>query len=358
MSAQTTIPVGKALLGRVISSTGEPLDNQGPLTETQRIPVATYVAAGVAQEPTQRLFETGIKPIDLLAPIPQGGLVSVVGGNGVGQMVVAEEIMHHVAVRKNGYVVCLAMDEGGYEFSPLMDTIKEAGLQERASMVFEPQTDSQEVFQRTVQAGLTIASYFRDLGHEVLLVVDLNQSLQNDPANLRELKRIAWQKAITTIIFRDEEESLQTVAHTPLVHLDARIILNRDLAKQGLWPAIDRLASTSRLFESSVIGERHKQVAQQVRQLLGHYQELRDIQQISEEERQAVKRAQRVQQFFTQPFFVAETFTEIPGEYLTVAETVDSFSALLAGRYDDLPEQAFHFVGTLEQAVAKAQRLK
>jgi len=353
MNAQTTLPVGKTLLGRVINSLGEPVDNKGPLTGAQRVAFEEYMVPDGAPEPAPRVRETGIKVVDLLSPLPLGGLVELVGGNGVGKLVVAEEIMYDVATRRNGYVVCLAMEEGSYELSPLTDTIKEASLQDRTVMVFEPQNDSREVFQRTVRTGLTIASHFRDLGHEVLLLGYLNQSLQNDLANLRELERIVRQRAITTLIFRDEEEPLHTVAQTPLAHLDARIIMSRELARQRLWPAIDRLTSTSRLFETGALSEQHKQVAQQVRQLLQRAQALQDARQLSAEEQQVVRRARRIQQFFTQPFFVAEPFTELPGEYLTISETVDSFAALLAGRYDNLPEQAFYFIGTLDQAIAK-----
>lgn len=358
MSTQATIPVGKSLLGRVINSLGDPVDNKGPLTGAQRVAFETYAVADVAREPAPRLFETGIKAVDLLAPIPQGGLVSIVGGNGVGLLVVAEEIIHQVATRQNGYIVCLAAEENGYEFSPLTDTLKEAGLQGRAVMVFEPQTRTREIFQRTLRTGVAIAGSFRELGHDVMLVVDLDQPRQSDPANLHELKQIARQRGITTLLFQDEEEPLQTVAHTPLAHLDARIIMSRDLAKQSLWPAIDRITSTSRLFETNALSEQHKQGAIQVRQLLQRYQELQGAQQLSEEEQQIVRRAQRVQQFFTQPFFVAEIYTEIPGECLPIAETVESFAALLADRYDDLPEQAFYFVGTLDQAAAKSKTLQ
>lgn len=357
MNTQTTIPIGKALLGRVINSLGGPIDNKGPLTGAQRVAFDAYASSpDAAQEPALQAFETGIKVIDLLAPLPRGGLVSLVGGNGVGKLVVAEEMMHHVATRRNGYLVCLAMEEGGYEFSPLTDAIKEAGLQKSATMVFEPQTSAPDVFHRTVRAGLTIASHFRDLGHEVLLLLGyLDKTLQNDPASMAELKQITRQRGITTLIFHDEEEPQRTVAHTPLAQLDARIIMSRELAKQGLWPAIDRLASSSGLLETNAISERHKQVAQQVRQLLQRAQALQGEQQLSTEEQQIVKRARRIQQFFTQPFFVAEPFTELPGEYLTISETVDSFAALLTGRYDDLPEQAFSFVGALDQAIAKSK---
>lgn len=359
MNAQTTIPVGKSLLGRVINSLGEPIDNKGPLTGAQRVAFDAYtISPDAAQEPAPQLFETGIKVVDLLVPIPRGGLVSLVGGSGVGKLVVAEEMMHHVATRHNGYLVCLATEEGGYEFSPLTDAIKEASLQDSTTMVFEPQTSAPDVFQRTVRAGLTIASHFRDLGHEVLLLLGyLDQAHQNDPASMAELKQIARQRGITTLVFHDEEEPQRTVAHTPLAHLDARIIMSRDMAKQSLWPAVDRLASSSALFETGAVSEQHKQVAQQVRQLLQRVQALQDAQQLSAEEQQIAQRARRVQQFFTQPFFVAEPFTELPGEYLTVTETVDSFAALLAGRYDNLPEHAFNFVGTLDQAVAKSKIL-
>lgn len=357
MNAQITIPVGKALLGRVINSLGEPIDNKGSLTGAQRVAFEAYVSSpDAAKEPPLQVFETGIKPVDLLAPMPLGGLTSLVGGIGVGKIVVAEEIMHHVATRRNGYLVCLAMEEGGYEFSPLTDALREAGLQANATMVFEPQTGSPDVFQRTVRAGLTIASHFRDLGHEVLLLLGyLEKTLQNDPASMAELKQIARRRDITTLIFHDEEEPQNVVAHAPLAHLDARIIMSREMAKQSLWPAIDRLASSSALLETGAVSEQHKQVAQQVRQLLQRAQALQDAQQLSTEEQQTVQRARRVQQFLTQPFFVAEPFTELPGEYLTMSETVESFAALLTGRYDNLPEQAFSFVGTIDQAVAKSK---
>lgn len=357
MHEQNTIPFGSTLSGRVITSYGEPIDAKGPLTGTQPVSLTSTERKG-AQEPVLQLFETGIKVIDLLAPIPRGGLVSLVGGNGIGKMVAAEEIMHNIVVRQHGTIVCVEMEENGYAFSSLTETVKEANLQDRTIHLFEPQTAGRDIAQRIVQAGVTIASHLRSQGSEVLLVINLQQPLPAILDNIAELKRVIQQQAITTIFFHHEDEPQQNVTHTSLANLDARIIMSRDLARKGLWPAINPLASTSRLFETDALSQRHIQVAQQVRQLLQQAQALHGKPQLSAEQQQLVQRAEHIQLFCTQPFTVAEAFSEIPGEYLTIAETVSNFAALLSGSHDTLPDYTFKFIGTLDQAVAKSNSLK
>ncbi|HEU5227504.1 MAG TPA: hypothetical protein VFU49_06795, partial [Ktedonobacteraceae bacterium] len=305
------------------------------------------------QQQAPQMLETGIKVVDLLTPIRRGGVIGLFGATGVGELVLVEELMHIVITHHHGYIVCLGMDENSYELSELMDPIKELGMQNRLAMVFEPLSSSQETCLRLVRAGLTIASEIRARGHEVLMVADYNVSSHSNLMTLDELKRVAQEQQITTLLLRSNEEDTQNDQSGVHNQLDGQIVFSRDLARQNLWPAIDRLLSSSRLLESSAVSSEHAQVAHHVRTLLQRAQKLQGQSPLSSEDQQAVKRAANIQQFFTQPFFIAEPYTEIPAEYVKIADTIKDFKELLEGRYDDLPEQAFHFTGTIEQVLAR-----
>jgi len=351
MSNSITIPVGRQILGRVINSRGEIIDGREPITNVARLPLVSLMA----EQQAPQVLETGIKVVDLLAPIRRGGLIGLFGATRVGELVLVEELMHVVITHYHGYIVCLGMDENSYELSELMDVLKELGMQNRIAMVFESLSNSPETCLRLVRAGLTIASEIRARGHEVLMVADYNLSTHGNLAGMSELKRVAREKEITTLLLGANDEFAQREQSRALEQLDGQIVFNRDLARQNLWPAIDRLLSNSRLLESSAVSSEHSQVARQIRSLLQRAQELQGQQNLSPEDQPVVKRAANIQQFFTQPFFVAEPFTEIPAEYVNIAHTIKDFKELLEGRYDDLPEQAFSFTGTIDQVLARSK---
>jgi F0F1-type ATP synthase beta subunit len=302
----TSFPVGTHIFGRVLNANGEPIDKKGLLIDVQYVSLhspALVIADTTAikgEVLADQIQETGLKVIDLLAPLPRGGVVGIFGNAGTGKLVVTEELMHNLIARHNGYIVCLSMDESSYEVGELMDLIRQGEFEDRAVMIFEQSTDSLEVRQKMILAGLTIAEHFQKQGYKALLVLDKNMT------------------------------------------------------------AIDRISSKSRLLNSEAAGYEHVQVAEQIREILLRYAELEtlELQDLSDANKQVLRRAQRIQKFFTQPFFVAEAYTDIPGEYVKIAETVSGFKDLLAGRYDDLPEQAFYFVGRIDEAIEKAKTME
>ena len=365
-----TIPVGTSALGRVLNASGEPLDKRGPISgEALRLPVdnAVSMLAKTGQAVTrEQLFETGIKAIDLSGPIPSGGVIGMVSTPGLGKMVVAEEVMHNFITHHNGYVVFVFMGEQTYESSEMRDMVREIEVEDRSVMLFEQMTNDARVRRQLVEAALTVAAHFRDEGHEVMLMVGEGVLAKEKSADLQELKRVVRLKAITTLLFEMPDDSSAAVEWSEAGNLDGVIVFNRDLPKQNLWPAIDRLATGSRLLESGALSEEHRRVAGQVKQLLRRYYELvgkegaaeaEEAGKLSEEDQQVIRRAQKVQQFLTQPFFVAEAYTDIPGEYVRVEDTIRGCKELLEGRYDDVPDKAFWFVGTVEQALEKGKRL-
>lgn len=358
-----TIPVGVPVLGRVLNASGEPLDKRGPISgETLRLPVdyavSMWTKAGQAVT-REQLFETGIKVIDLLGPIPSGGVVGMVSTPGLGKMVVADEIMHTFITRHNGYIVFVYMGEQTYESSEMRDMVREIEAEDRSVMLFEQMTDAEKVRRQLVEAALTVAAHFRDEWHEVMLVVGKGVLAKENSAGLQELKRVAQSKTITTLLFEPPDDSSTAVEWSEAGSLDGLIVFSRELAKQNLWPAIDRLATGSRLLESSALSDEHRRVAGQVKQLLRRYYELegKEAGKFSQEDQQVIRRAQKVQQFLTQPFIVAEAYTDVPGEYVRVEDTIRGCKELLEGRYNDVPDKAFWFVGTVEQGLEKGKRL-
>lgn len=353
-----TFPVGIQLLGRVLNASGEAIDKKGPLTGIERVPL--YRAApGVAEgdkASLNQVLETGIKVIDLLAPIPRGGIAGLFGNAGVGKLVVVEELMHNIITRHNGYVVCLGTGEGTYEAVELMDAIREAELEDKFVLLFEELTESPEVRQRMIQGGLTIAEHFRQQGHEVLLVVDRDKMAQGSLTNTRALRRMLREGGVTAILQGSEDDYWQFRQGDTLDDFDCQIVLTRKMTTRDLWPAVDRLLSSSRLLDSGAVDSEHVQVAREVLEVLRRYAELemKEQQELSDADKELARRAVKIQYFFTQPFFVAEAYTEIPGEYVGVEETVKGFKELLEGRYEDLPDKAFYFVGGVDEAIAKA----
>jgi F-type H+-transporting ATPase subunit beta len=354
MSQKATIPVGIELLGRVLNSSGAPLDGKGAIT-AQQAPVVKLSVPASRQQPesARQMLETGIKVIDLLTPIPCGGAIAFFGSAGVGKDVVAQEVMQHLMAHHNGYAVLVDVSEDSYETARLTEIFKGSGLREKSVFVYEQRPATPQLCRQALQSALTIGTHFREQGHEVLLIAEDYVAKQ---AGSGELQSSARTQGITALLLGPVEENIQQEANIALNDLDGRLVFSRDLARQNLWPAIDRLLSTSRLLESDAIAAEHKQVAEQVQQVLRRAQALQGSQKLSPADEQAVKRAARIQQFLTQPFFIAEAYTEVPGEYVALADTIAGCKALLEGHYDNLPEQAFTFVGTIDQAIAKASK--
>jgi F-type H+-transporting ATPase subunit beta len=354
------IPVGTGVLGRVINAQGEPIDNKGAIDQAQYVPIYTPSgASGAKGASALQLLETGIKVIDLMAPLARGGVSSLVAGIGIGKLVVTEEIIHNLISRHKGYAVFVGMDETTYGTSALRDMIREVEAEEQIVMVFEQTTQEVAVRSQLVRAGITIATQFHDEGHEVLMVIGDHILAPDNLSDLHDLQHIAQTNEITTIVFGMVNDSDVPVETELLSELDGQIKFSKALAREQIWPAIDPVTSHSRLLDTDAVSDEHRQVAEQVRQLLQRYYALRSTDNassaLSEADRQVIKRGERIRLFFMQPFFVAEAWSDMPGEYLTVEETVRSFKSLLEGRYDDLPMEAFYFAGTLDQVVAKAK---
>ncbi len=341
---------GKQFLGRVINSQGEPLDGKGPLLDA---PLHHANITKSRERSSDGMLETGIKPVDLLAPLAYGGIISLFGSPGLGKLALVEEIMHNIVTHYEGYVVCVGMDEGNYEASELMEVIEELQMQDKLVLLFEQSTSDMAL----VYAALEIARQWREQKHEVLLIADKQTATQCNLMEQPELKQIAYEHGITTLLLRPgDEETIQDEEQITLHTLDGRIVFSHELAKQELWPTIDRQLSRSRLLTEMVASQEHIEIAQQVRQLLQQGQALRDVQNPSNKDHQILKRALIVQKFLTHPFFIAEQFTDKPGEFVPLAQTLHDFKALLSGHYDDTPANAFSFVGTLEEALVLANR--
>ncbi len=387
MNQDSMISDVKHLLGRVINSRGEPIDGHGTISGATRLPLHNELATQETKDVASpvSMIEMGIKVIDLLAPVPRGGIIAMYSMPGLGKLVVQQEMIHNLTTHYDGYIVGIGMDESSYNASELVAPLEDFSDKNRMVLVFEQMSDSQEIIQRLIRVGLTIATELRQQGHEVMFIVDKNVVAKIDSSTLGALKRVIQEQGLITLLLTPEEvgtypsSQRRSPAATAsqsgwtkgggvqrdeendvLNILDAQIFFSRELAKQNIWPAVDRLKSTSRLLESSRGDglprpiEEHRQVARQVRELLQRYA---TSQATSAEDQQMVKRAQRVQLFLTQPFFVAEAFTDIPGEFVPLAETLKGCKELLEGRYDDVPVEAFRFAGTIEQALAKAKVL-
>ena len=339
MSSQMQIPTGKVLLNRMINSQGQPVDGKETLAGAQ---YTTYAQVSASPQWTPMLLETGIKPVDLLAPLPYGGVVSLSGGYGVGKMVLMEEIAYNLATRHNTYLIAVTMHETSFESSYMSEAIIETKQQARSVVIFEKQTEDANIHRQMVQTALTIAEQFRQTGNDVLLVFDEPIAHVLPAAEAKEIHQFAHAHNITTLLIHGVQDTTQEV--------DGQIVLNQELAQRHRYPAVDRQRSQSTLLLNTVTSEEHQQIARQVRELL---QQSSIPAAHTGTEQQRVKRAHYLDNFLTQPFFVTEEFTGQPGEYLTVAETLQGCRGILAGTYDNLSEDAFLFIGTIDQAVAK-----
>jgi F-type H+/Na+-transporting ATPase subunit beta len=356
------ISVSTHLLGRVVDSRGEPIDGKGPVADAMLLPLSGLSTEAGKQFTANQVFETGIKVLDLLAPTARGGISGLFADPGVGKLVTVEEIMHSIVARsKQSVMICLGMGENVYETSELMDAVREGGIESNVVMVFEQVADSPEIPGRVLQAGLTIAGHFREKGYEVLLVADKYMTEKGVLAEVDSFKPLAEEGAIATILQGSIDDYRRYEKDGLLHKVNAHAVYNRDLFKRQIYPAVDPLQSGSRLLDEGLVTPEHERVAHQVRQLLRRYDELRDVVEVkgdaglSAEDQRVFRRGQRIEQYLTQPYVVAEPFTDIPGEYVRLEDTIRSFQALLDGAYDDVPEKAFWMVGDIDQAIAKGK---
>ena len=385
------VPVGENVLGRLFNVIGDPIDGKGPVpNDTPRLPLHRDPPEHEEQVTSDQLLETGIKVMDLICPFARGGKLGLFGGAGVGKTVILKELINNVASGHGGYSVFAGVGERTREGNDLMLEMIEAGVIDKTAMVFGQMNEPPGARQRVALTGLTMAENFRDEhGQDVLLFIDnifrfilagaevsallgrmpsavgYQPTLATEMGGLQERITTTQTGSITSVqaIYVPADDYTDPGVVTAFSHLDGRIVLDRALADQVLYPAVDPLASSSRILDPRIVGDEHYDVTQQVQQILQRYRDLREIiailgiDELSDEDRIVVARARRIQLFLTQPFTVGEVFTGIPGEYVNIEDTVRGFKELVEGVHDDLPEQAFYMVGPIEQAVEKAKTL-
>ncbi len=344
------IPVGNAILGRVLNAAGEPIDHKGDLEHITRVPLYTPDAPlhTKADSTSTLMLETGIKVIDLMAPAFHGSTIGMIAGVGLGRIVVAEEIMNTLITRHQAIPIIAGMSETAYDASNLREMVRDIEAEDRVVMLFEQVTDLSSIHRQLLRTAMTIVAHFRGEGHTPLLIIDSYLATEE---NMADLQRFAIATGITSIVFVPMNDSGQPANNDLLNTLDVQWWFSSVRARQSLWPAIDPLASNSRLFENGSVSMEHRQVAEQVRDVLRRYYELQRItgsNTRSEEDQRLLARGERINLFLTQPFVVAEAYTDLPGVYLTIEETIKSFRDLLDGRYDTVPVQAFNFIGSIE----------
>jgi F-type H+-transporting ATPase subunit beta len=384
-------PVGEAVLGRVFNVLGDTIDNRGEVETDERMPIHRPAPKFEEQESTTELFETGIKVIDLLAPYTRGGKVGLFGGAGVGKTVLIQELINNIATEHGGYSVFSGVGERTREGNDLWLEFQEADILDKVAMVFGQMNEPPGARMRVGLTGLTMAEYFRDeAGQDVLLFIDnifrfiqagsevsallgrmpsavgYQPTLAYDVGSLQERITSTKKGSITSVqaVYVPADDLTDPAPATTFAHLDATTVLSRDIVEKGIYPAVDPLDSTSNILDPRIIGEEHYNVAREVQEILQEYKDLQDIiailgmDELSEEDKIVVNRARRIERFLSQPFFVAEQFTGTPGQYVELDDTIRGFKGILEGRYDDLPEEAFYMVGTIEDAVEKAKQLE
>jgi F-type H+-transporting ATPase subunit beta len=385
------VPVGRATLGRLFNIMGEPMDELGPVEAKERWPVHRPPPSLEEQKTTTEMLETGLKVIDLITPFTKGGKVGAYGGAGVGKTVIIQELIRNIATEHGGFSVFAGIGERSREGNDLWNEMKASGVLSKTVMVFGQMNEPPAVRLRVGLTGLTMAEYFRDVeGRDVLLFIDniyryILAGMEVSALLGRMPSAVGYQPTLATEVGELEERitstkkgsitSFQAIyvpaddytdpgVATTFGHLDAVIALERSIAEQGLYPAVDPLTSTSRILDPSVVGEEHYNVARGVQRILQRYKDLQDIiailgiEELSEEDKLTVARARRIQRFLSQPMFVTEVFTGRKGKYVPVKETVRGFKEILEGKHDALPEQAFYMVGTIEEAVEAAKGLQ
>ncbi len=385
-----SVPVGKGALGRIMNVIGEPVDNRGKIKCEKRWPIHRPSPAFDTLDPALQIFETGIKVIDLLAPYSKGGKTGLFGGAGVGKTVLIMELIHAVATTHGGYSCFAGVGERTREGNDLYLEMKESGVLDKTALIYGQMNEPPGARLRVALSALTVAEYFRDEeGQDILLFIDnmfrftqagsevsalmgrmpsavgYQPTLATEMGDLQE--RIATTKkgSITSIqaVYVPADDLTDPAPATTFAHLDATTVLSRQIAELGIYPAVDPLDSTSRILDPRIVGEEHYQVAREVQLVLQKYKDLQDIiailgmDELSEEDKLVVSRARKMQRFLSQPFFVAETFTGMSGKFVKLEDTVRGFKEIVAGKYDDLPEQAFYMIGSIEEAAGKAEQI-
>ncbi|MBE2240621.1 MAG: F0F1 ATP synthase subunit beta [Caldilineaceae bacterium] len=384
------VPVGPATLGRLFNVTGNPIDNKGPVNAETTYPIHRTAPPFSEQSTKAEMFETGVKCVDLIAPFTRGGKTGIFGGAGVGKTVVIQELIHNVAEFHSGYSVFAGVGERSREGNDLMREMIESGVIDSTVMVFGQMNEPPGARLRVGLTGVTMAEYFRDEGRDVLLFIDnifrfvqagsemssllgrlpsavgYAPTLGTDMGDLQERITSTKKGSITSMqaVYVPADDYTDPAPATTFAHLDATITLQRSLADQGLFPAVDPLGSTSRILDPLIVGEEHYTVARQVQQTLQRYKDLQDIiailgvEELSEDDKLIVARARKMQRFLTQPMYVAAQFTGRDGRYVKIEDTVRGFQEILDGKHDDLPEQAFYMVGTIEEAIESAAQMR
>ncbi|MEI7795958.1 MAG: F0F1 ATP synthase subunit beta [Methylococcaceae bacterium] len=388
--APISVPVGKETLGRIMNVLGEPIDEKGPIGEQVKWAIHREAPSYADQAAATELLETGIKVIDLVCPFTKGGKVGLFGGAGVGKTVNMMELIRNIAIEHSGYSVFAGVGERTREGNDFYHEMTDSNVIDKVSLVYGQMNEPPGNRLRVALTGLTMAEYFRDEGRDVLFFVDniyrytlagtevsallgrMPSAVGYQPTLAEEMgvlqERITSTKtgSITSIqaVYVPADDLTDPSPATTFAHLDATVVLSRQIAELGIYPAIDPLDSTSRQLDPLVIGQEHYDVARNVQGTLQRYKELRDIiailgmDELSEEDKLLVSRARKIQRFLSQPFFVAEVFTGSPGKYVSLKDTIIGFKGILAGDYDAIPEQAFYMVGTIDEALEKAKTMK
>ena len=388
--APIAVPVGPATLGRVFNVLGEPIDGRGAVDFDVRYPIHRPAPEFEEQSTKTEVFETGLKVIDLIAPFTKGGKTGIFGGAGVGKTVIIQELIRSIATEHGGFSVFAGVGERTREGTQLYYEMIESGVIDKTVMVFGQMNEPPGVRFRVGLTGLTMAEYFRDEGRDVLLFIDniyrfvmsgmevsallgrmpsavgYQPTLGTDMGTLQERITSTKHGSITSMqaVYVPADDYSDPAPVATFAHLDATIALERSIAEKALYPAVDPLASTSRILDPRIVGEDHYNTAREVQRVLQRYQDLQDIiailgiDELSEEDKLIVARARKIERFLSQPMFVAETFTGRGGKYVPLRETVRGFREILDGKHDDLPEQAFYMVGTIDMAVERAQEMR
>ena len=383
-----TVPVGEVCLGRIFNLLGEPVDNQPAPEKAERWAIHRPAPSYEEQQSTTEILETGIKVVDLICPYAKGGKIGLFGGAGVGKTVLIQELIYNIATEHNGYSVFTGVGERTREGNDLYYEMKESGVLSKTALVYGQMNEPPGARMRVGLSGLTMAEYFRDVGHQdVLLFIDnifrftqagsevsallgrmpsavgYQPTLATEMGALQERITSTKNGSITSVqaVYVPADDLTDPAPATTFAHLDATTVLDRGIASLGIYPAVDPLDSTSRILAPEIVGQEHYDVARGVIQLLQRYMELQDIiaimgmDELSEDDKLAVSRARKVQRFLSQPFHVAEQFTGFQGKYVPLKETIRGFKEIIEGKHDDLPESAFLFVGSIDEAVAKAK---
>lgn len=389
--AMIQMPVGREILGRIVNVIGKPVDEAGPITAKKFYPIHRHPPKLEDQTTNVEMFETGIKVVDLLAPYAKGGKIGLFGGAGVGKTVIIMELINNVAMQHGGFSIFAGVGERTREGNDLWHEMKDSGVIDKAALVYGQMNEPPGARARVALSALTCAEYFRDEeNQDVLLFVDnifrftqagsevsallgripsavgYQPTLATEMGELQERITSTKKGSITSVqaIYVPADDLTDPAPATTFSHLDATTVLSRQIAELGIYPAVDPLDSTSRILDPNVVGQEHYTVARQVQKILQKYKDLQDIiailgmEELSEEDKLVVSRARRIQRFLSQPFFVAAQFTGLEGKYVQLKDTIRAFKEIVEGKHDDLPEQAFYMVGTIEEAIEKARKLQ